>query len=141
MIWAILVLLGVPLWLVASGILVLLLRARQLRHRPANVGVRVHDPDKAPAKGWKKGNALWVRDVFAFRGWPAAWSETLAGVSAATSRAPTDVEAHALRHLDAPVIAVLTLDDGEVLEVAAAGESLELLLGPYAESAASEGVS
>jgi hypothetical protein len=37
MIWAILVLLGVPLWLCALGILVILMRNRKLRKRHGNI--------------------------------------------------------------------------------------------------------
>ena len=132
MIWVVLAFLGVPLWLIAAAILVLVLRSRKLRHRERNVAVRVHAAGKQPAKGWRRGNAVWVRHVFAFRGWPAAWDEVLAGISSASTRTPAGDEVHALRHLDEPVVAVLTLDDGELLEVAAAGRSLELLLGPYA---------
>jgi hypothetical protein len=31
-------------------------------------------------QGLATGSAVWVHDVFAFRGWPAAWSEELVGV-------------------------------------------------------------
>jgi hypothetical protein len=70
MIWAILVLLGVPLWLCAMGILALLLRNRGLRRRPGNVPVRV-----LRRKRWSRGHGVWVSDVFAWRGSPAAWQE------------------------------------------------------------------
>ena len=131
-IWVVLAFVGVPLWLIAAGILVLVLRSRRLRQREGNVAVRVHRAGKEPGKGWHRGNAVWVHDVFAFRGWPAAWSEVLAGVSSASTRRPSEEEGHALRHLDSPVIAVFTLEDGDVLQVAAAGERLRPLLGPYA---------
>jgi hypothetical protein len=131
-IWVVLAFVGVPLWLIAAGLLLVVRRTRQLRHREGNVAVRVHGLGKAPAKGWRRGNAVWVHDVFAFRGWPAAWSEVLAGTSSASTRAPSREEEHALRHLDAPVVALLTLDDGDVLQVAAPQKSLPLLLGPYA---------
>ena len=37
MIWALLAFVGVPLWLCAAGIFMLLYRNRGLRHRPGNV--------------------------------------------------------------------------------------------------------
>jgi hypothetical protein len=74
MIWAILAAMGVPLWLCAVGILTLLLRNRALRNRAGNVPVRVRPAGK---KRWSPGHGVWIHDVFAFRGLPAAWREAL----------------------------------------------------------------
>ena len=62
MIWAILALLGVPLWLCAPGILSLVLRNRELRKRYGDIPVRVR---RAGKKRWTRGHAIWVSDVFA----------------------------------------------------------------------------
>ena len=68
-IWAILLLLGVPLWVCATGILVLVLRNRSLRKRAADIPMRL----RIDAKGrWHRGHGLWVHDVLGFRGSPAA---------------------------------------------------------------------
>ena len=99
MIWAILVFLGVPLWLCALGILTLVLRSRRLRARHGNVPVRVLRPGHAR---WARGNALWVSDVFAWRGSPAAWAEDLVQVVQAHSRAATPTEAKTLRRRSGP---------------------------------------
>ena len=48
MIWAILVLVGVPIWLCALGITALVFRARALRKRPGNIPVRVLRPRLQP---------------------------------------------------------------------------------------------
>ena len=74
MIWAILAFLGVPLWLCAAGILMLLLRNRALRRRPGNVPVRVLSK---PGGHWRRGLAVWFGPVFVFRASPAAWKEQL----------------------------------------------------------------
>src|SRR5512132_4168566 len=74
MIWAILALLGVPLWLCAIGIFALVFRNRTLRRRHGNLPVRVRRPGKTR---WTRGHAIWISDVFAWRGSPAAWSEDL----------------------------------------------------------------
>ena len=74
MIWALLVLLGVPLWLCALGILAMVLRNRSLRKRYGDIPARVRHPGK---KRWTRGHAIWVADVFAWRGSPAAWNEEL----------------------------------------------------------------
>ena len=83
MIWAILAAVGVPLWLCAIGILTLVFRNRGLRKRHGDIPVRIHRPGK---KRWIRGHGLWVADVFAWRGSPAAWNEDLLAVKAATIR-------------------------------------------------------
>jgi hypothetical protein len=62
MVWAILAFLGVPLWVCAAGITVLILENRSLRKRPGDIPVRVLRPGK---KRWTRGHAVWVSDVFA----------------------------------------------------------------------------
>src|SRR3954452_20264151 len=74
MIWVILAALGVPLWFCALGISVVVLKNRKLRTRHGDLSVRVRRPGK---KRWTRGHAIWVSDVFAWRGGPAAWNEVL----------------------------------------------------------------
>ena len=133
MIWAILVVLGVPLWLCAMGILALVHRNRELRKRPGNIPVRVRTAGKSR---WMPGHAVWVSDVFAYRGSPAAWKEGLFRVTDASERPANAEERKHLRWIgDEPVIATLTLDDGEStrqIDVAARASEALTLLGPYA---------
>ena len=129
MVWAILALLGVPLWLCALGILSLVVRNRGLRKRYGDIPVRVHRPGK---KRWTRGHAIWVSDVFAWRGSPAAWNEDLVEVSAATIRSADSEEREKLHRLGHdPAIATLALADGEPLEVAVAPERRSAVLGPF----------
>ena len=65
MIWAVLLALGVPLWLCACGILILVFRNRGLQKRPGNVPCKFRPTDK---KRWTSGHGVWVSDVFAWRG-------------------------------------------------------------------------
>jgi hypothetical protein len=74
MIWAILALLGVPLWFCAIAIAVLVFRNRGLRKRPGDIPVRVL---RAGKKRWIRAHAIWVSDVFAWRASPASWNEGL----------------------------------------------------------------
>ena len=83
MIWAILAALGVPLWLCSAVILMLLFNNRRLRKRYGDIPVRVRRPGK---QRWTRGHAVWVSDVFAWRGSPAAWAEELLAVRGATPR-------------------------------------------------------
>jgi hypothetical protein len=130
MIWAILAALGVPLWLCAAGILTLLLRNRALRKRPGNVPVRVRPTGK---KRWSPGHGVWLHDVFAFRGLPAAWKEVLVWATGAEVRAPSHEERKKLHRIgDAPVIVTLSLAEGGIIELATKPEHLDHLLGPFA---------
>jgi len=108
-IWAILLLLGVPLWICAVGILVLVLRNRGLRKRAADIPMRL----RIDAKGrWHRGHGLWIHDVLSFRGSPAAWNEALLWAASGTTRELTSKEAHKFRRLDQPVAAIFTAADG-----------------------------
>jgi len=131
-IWAILVLVGVPLWLCAAAIVVTVLRNRALRRRPGNVPVRVRRPGK---QRWVPGHGVWVHDVFAFRGSPAAWKEALLWVTEATARPANDGEQGGLRRIgDRPVIATFALAAGGSIEFAASVEDRDALLGPFVDA-------
>jgi len=136
MVWAILAAIGVPLWLCAIGILTFVMRNRTLRKRPGNIPVRVRPEGKSR---WMPGHALWVSDVLAYRGSPAAWKEGLFRVSAASERPANAEERKHLRRIgDEPVIATLTVDDGTTthqIDVAARASNARTLLGPHAPSA------
>ena len=80
MIWALLALVGVPLWLCALGILALVYRNRGLRKRHGDIAVRVQRTGKSR---WTRGHAVWVSDVLAWRGSPAAWCTSSAQAPAA----------------------------------------------------------
>jgi hypothetical protein len=126
-IWAILAVLGVPLWVVAGGIAYMFLTNRRLRHRDGDVPVRAR---QAPGKRWRRGHGLWVGDVFAYRSSPSSWSESLDLVRSATLRELSPEETHLFRRLTNPVIAVLATDD-RTFEVAAEGARSKVLLGPF----------
>jgi len=130
MIWAVLALLGVPLWLCAAGILALVFRNRALRKRHGDIPVRVLRPGHTR---WTRGHAVWVSDVFAWRGSPAAWNEALVPAISARQRPADGSERKKLHRLgDEPVLVVLSTADGEAATVAAAAKARAALLGPFA---------
>jgi hypothetical protein len=134
MVWALLVFLGVPLWLCAIAIILLVLRNRALRKRHGDIPVRVLRPGKYR---WTRGHAMWVSDVFAWRGSPAAWDEYLELIVGVSIRAATQEEQKKLHRLgDRPAIATLTTDQGLVLQVAATAEHRSDLRGPFAATSA-----
>lgn len=132
MIWALLAFVGVPLWLCAVGILALVYRNRSLRTRHGDIPVRVLRPGKTR---WVRGHAVWVSDVFAWRGSPAAWSESLEQVAAASVRDATPEDLKGLHRMgDAVVVARLTTDDDVVLQVATTADHRASILGPFAST-------
>jgi hypothetical protein len=134
MIWAILALLGVPLWLCAMGILALVYRNKSLRQRHGDIPVRVQ---RAGKTRWTRGHAVWVSDVFAWRGSPAAWREDLFQVTAAQVAVLEPEELKKLHRLgDNPVVATLTPDMGEPVRVAVATQQRAALLGPFGRTVA-----
>jgi hypothetical protein len=135
MIWAILAILGVPLWVIAGGIAYMILLNRHLRHRKGDMPVRAR---YASGKRWRRGHAVWIGDVFAYRSSPSSWNESLDQVRSATLRELTAEEAHALRRVDDPVVIALAADD-RTIEVAAAGSEKSALLGPFAAERPKQG--
>ena len=131
MIWAILALLGVPLWFCALGISVLVFRNRKLRKRPGSVPARLRVDGKAR---WHPGHGIWVHDVFAFRGSPAAWKEGLVQVGSVSAHPASGDEKKGLHRLGENVIvATFELVPKGSLELAASAEHASLLLGPFAK--------
>ena len=129
MIWVILAILGVPLWLIAIALLGQFFRNRKLRKRPGNIPLRVLRPGK---KRWTSGHGLWVSDVFAWRGSPAAWNEDLHQVSGVSIHPADTKEREKLHRIgDDPVVASFALDDGATLKVAARHEHQSILTGPF----------
>ena len=129
MIWALLVLLGVPLWLCALGILALVFRNRSLRKRHGDTPVRVQRTGKPGGHGVTPCGSL---DVFAWRGSPAAWREDLVRVVSTSARSATPQERKTLHRLgDGPVVATLTTNEDDVLHVAASAEHRSALSGPF----------
>ncbi len=129
MVWAILFLLGIPLWFIVVGITVTVIRNRRLRARHGNISARLKRPGKTR---WVRGNGIWISDVFAFRGSPAAWSEDIVKVTDVELRDPSDEERHKLRHLgDDVLIATLSIAEGEPYDVAARSEQRTALVGPF----------
>jgi len=136
MIWVILATLGVPLWLCAVGISALLVRNRELRHRPGNMKLRRR---REGTSRWTRGYGVWVHDVFAYRGSPAAWAESLVGVRDAVMLVPTEADLKKLRRLGSPPsIMRLTDDDGEHTDFASAPEHALDLLGSFAVTATAQ---
>ena len=133
MIWAILLFVGVPLWFCALGVFTVIYRNRALRKRRGDIPVRVL---RAGKTRWLPGHAIWISDVFAWRGSPAAWSEGLVQVVTVTVGVAGPEERKHLHRLgDDPVVATMIMDDGSTLRVAVAGVHRADVMGPLQRTA------
>ena len=131
MIWAILLLVGFPLWLIGIGVTTLVVRNRALRHRPGNVPVRLRTRED---ERWHAGHGVWVHDVFAFRGSPAAWKEALVWAVGAASRPATAAEKKKLHRIgDDPVVVTLALHPRGAIQLAARAEHAAMLVAPFVD--------
>ena len=138
MIWAALIALGVPLWLIAVALLMLVFRNRSLRKRPGNVPCKFRPAGK---KRWTSGHGVWVSDVFAWAGSMAPWKSELAWTAGVATRPADEEERKKLKRLgDSPLIASLALAEGGTVELAAKPEHRAGLVGPFAESPAANAV-
>ena len=134
MIWVILAALGIPLWLCAVGIFALLHQNRSLKKRPGNIPVRVRP---AGTKRWSKANALWLSDVFFWRGGLGVWKEGLDRVAGASARPADPKEQKKLHRVgDEVLVATMTFADGGSIDVATPRERRDELLGPFSGTAA-----
>jgi hypothetical protein len=77
----------------------LVLRNRGLRKRAADISMWLRVDAKSR---WHRGHGLWVHDVLAFRGSPAASNEALVWATSVT-RELTPEETHRFRRLHGPV--------------------------------------
>lgn len=134
MIWALLVFLGVPLWLCALGLFTVIYRNRALLQRRGNIPVRVRRSGKTR---WARGHAVWISDVFAWPGSPAAWTEGLVQVlTASVAPAEPEERKHLHRLGDDPLIATMTVatmasEEPATLTVAVASRDRGAVLGPF----------
>jgi DNA-directed RNA polymerase specialized sigma24 family protein len=123
-------------WLCGIALGILVLRNRALRHRRGNVKVRRR---RSGRSRWTRGYGVWVHDVFAFRGSPAAWAESLIAVQDAFVLCSTATERKKLRKLGpSPVIARFIDEDGEHVDFAITSEHELDLLGPLAAASATK---
>ena len=133
MVWAILALLGIPLWLCAVG-LSLILHNRALRHSPGSVNVRRRRADKSR---WTRGYGVWVHDVFQFRGSLAAWATSLTPVRDVVMLLPSASDRKKLHRIDAgPAIVRMIDDGGNHVDFATSSARVLELLGPFAAGSA-----
>ena len=140
MIWVILAFLGIPLWLIAVGILGSLWNRRQVKNTSGVFACKLRaSSGDVPGIGGKfsrmSSYALWVHDVLiVYSGLPLAKSKPYPVVKAEAPLAAADTD-EVKRLGEQPQLLTLRLDDDASLEVAAAQGDSKLLLGPFEQVA------
>lgn len=135
MVWALLIFLGIPLWLIATA-LVLLLRGRsKVRAIRGSFDCKVRPvPKVGPPSPFPRyaERAQWVHDVLVLHGGSpflaAATAHGIAELSDGPRDAPPD---HRLEKFDRPVVLHLRGDSGDTLELVCPASSVEVALGPF----------
>lgn len=142
MIWAFLALIGIPLWLVAGGLFWTLWHRRSVVHTADVFACKARASSGDVAGLGKKFPRVskyswWVQTVLVVHTGASLNRSHLFPVAAAVgplAAADTD----GVRRLgDKPQLLTLRLDDGGVIEIAAAQGDSQLLLGPFADGSPS----
>ena len=133
MVWALLAILGVPIWLIVGALAVLLFNRRRVKRLPGAFACKLRplNADPSPAGKFSRVSSvgLWAHDVLAVqRGLGLIRTRLL---PAASVEGPHPVAADTIKGLGESVQSiVITLDDGSQVEVAGNAEATALLVGP-----------
>ena len=137
MIWAILIILGIPLWLIAIALIGLLRGRSRVKALPGSFDckVRLVAPDDAgPPFSRYLARAQWVHDVIVvYGGSPFHAASTPYGVTELLDGPVAPTPNSQLKKFGQPVVLRLRCDAGEIIEVACSQSSVEAALGPFAD--------
>lgn len=137
----ILTILGVPLWLIAVYLFMLIRARSKVVRVPGSVRCKVRT--SAPIPGLQDefaryaSTAHWVHDVLVIHLGSFMLRPLPLGVTG-TSAGPEPAEANSrIKKLDSPVTMRFTLDSGAEIELACAAADANRLLGPFAAAGSS----
>ena len=131
MVWALLALLGVPIWLVLGGLGAALWSRKQFQANPDVFPLRVRLLEEGVAGKWSaKMHGRWVHDVFlANTGLALVKTDAYPVVSHGPAPAPDPARCKGLG--DHLVALMVTIDDGRVYELATSVDNAALLTLPF----------
>jgi hypothetical protein len=133
---ALVLLLGVDLWLAVTGLAIALMRRRAVkRARGAFRGkIRLADGEiEGLSQRWKGGYGRWVRDVLVWHQTPLLFRTMLIPVDGADSSGSHAADPREVGRLgNHPVIVALLAERHSRVSVAARDEDRERALGPFA---------
>jgi hypothetical protein len=126
MVWALLAILGVPIWLVVGGLTATLLNRRRFKRQPGvfRMKFRAEDDEKWPRPA---SYGRWVHDVLLINKGLGLVPTTAVGIKQFHDIS----EDEAVKGFDKAVIFRFTLDDDKSGYVAVADESVSLAYGPF----------
>ena len=136
MFWALLALLGVPLWLVIGGLSVSLWNRHKFRQRPDvfTTKIRLESGSISDFKEkWPpvSNYAHWVHDVLLVHKGLGLMPTTPLGVKGIEGT-PTGADTEQVKRLgENPKMLRIKLDDGSILQLAVPEEHLDLAQGPF----------
>ncbi|WP_455400417.1 hypothetical protein [Rhodococcus sp. 2H158] len=138
MIWLILAFLGIPLWLCAAALVVLLRGRSRITHLPEGFSCKSRAvsgelPGLKPNFARITGVGQWIHTVLVLHGGNPFLSRTrLLGIQAVES-GPSDIAPGTVKGIDDPVAVRFRHDSGATLEVVGARRDLATLLGPFVQ--------
>jgi len=144
MIWAVLLLLGIPLWLIAVALVLLLHGRRQVRGLPGAVRckprlVSGELPGLKPELARFSSIGLWVHDVLVlYGGNPFLTRVTPFGVVRLRGE-PADVDPGSAKGMDDPVAVRFRHDSGATFELVCPRSSLAAAMGPFGTAVSARG--
>ena len=136
MIWAILIFIGIPLWLVATLLFMLVRTRTKVQHIPGSVqckvrGVTAGIPGLGAAYPRYTSTAHWVHDVLIVHAGTFLIRTLPIGVAALATSPPATQPNSRIKKIDQPVIMRLTTDAGAEIELVCATADAGRLCGPF----------
>lgn len=136
MLWALLAILGVPLWLVVGGLSFSLWNRHKFRQQPGVFTTKIR-LESGQFTGFREkwppasNYAIWVHDVLIVHKGLGLVPTSPVGVKGLVG-APTDANPELVKRLgDNPKMVRIELDDDSILLLAVPEEHLALALGPF----------
>ncbi|MGD9893481.1 MAG: hypothetical protein AB7R89_07020 [Dehalococcoidia bacterium] len=139
MVIALLIFIGIPLWLIAIALLLVLRQRRRVAKRAGSFDAKIRATSGAvegAGPKWSSGSAWWVSNVLVLAGGPARTRYTLLPVSRAMPEAIHPAQPDQVKRMgDAPVIVPFLLDPSGAVEVAVRSGNEYRALGPFMDRA------
>jgi hypothetical protein len=130
MVWALLAILGVPIWLVLGALIGGYLSRRRFLKSSGVFPMRMRPDPSEDAKWSGKLHGRWIHDVMLLNTGYAKVRTQPHGCKQMVGP-PKAIDATAVKGLDEPMSFVLILDDDSEVEIAVARNDLSLATGPY----------
>jgi hypothetical protein len=139
MVIALLIFVGIPLWLIAIALLLVLRQRRRVAKRPGTFDAKIRATSgtvEGTGAKWSSGTAWWVSNVLVLAGGPARTRYTLLPVSRAMPEAIHPARPEEVKRMgDAPAIVPFLLDPSGAIEVAVRSGDVDRALGPFVDKA------